>query len=144
MKFAQWFEENDSVLYHGSDSEKIVGNLYSNDRDSGWFGSGFYLTAYPDYALRWGKYVHKMIPPFGKFAIVNCSQDYKCQYLGDAENANQFAGGTTGWVENEDLWSQKFKSFLANLGYVGIRVNIGEHPDVEIVIFDPSKIRVLQ
>jgi hypothetical protein len=137
-------EAINNFFYHGSDSEKIVGTLYSNERDSGWFGSGFYLTAYPWYAERWGKYIHKMIPPAGKYAEVNCDNQWNnIEYVGDAKQADQAAGGKVGWIENEHLWSQKFKDSLEEMGYVGVRVNVGELKNLEIVVFDPSKIQVL-
>jgi hypothetical protein len=133
-----------SILYHGSDSEKIVGGLYANERDSGWFGSGFYLTAYPDYAQRWGKYIHKMIPPVGKYAEVNATNGYKnIEYVGDAKKANEMAGGTVKWIENEHLWSKMFQSSLKDMGYIGVRVGIDGWKDVEVLVFEPSQIQVL-
>lgn len=144
MRFAKWLESNQEVLYHGSNSEKIVGTLYANERDSGWFGSGFYLTAYPEYAQRWGKYIHQMIPPVGRYAEVNCTNGYQnIEYVGDAEKANQMAGGSHGWIENEHLWSQKFQSNLKQMGYIGVRVNMDQWKDVEVLVFDPSKIQIV-
>ncbi len=145
--FKQWIlmqESNQNVLYHGSNSEKMVGTLYANERDSGWFGSGFYLTAYPDYAKRWGKFIHKMIIPDGSYAEINVSDGYsKIEFLGDAEKANQMAGGKTGWIENEALWSEKFKSSLKQMGYIGVRVNQDNWKDLEVVVFDPSTIQAI-
>lgn len=43
-----------NIVWHGSSSEKIEGEIRMNERDSGWFGKGFYVTAYQCYGLRWG------------------------------------------------------------------------------------------
>ncbi len=144
MGFRNWLESSQWKLYHGSKSPKIVGQLICNDRDSGWFGSGFYLTAYPDYAKRWGQYVHEMLVPTGKYAEVQSTQDYnKISYLGDAEAANQIAGGTEGWIANEHAWSQAFTGYLKKMGYLGVRVHLGEYQDAEVLVFDPSHIQVI-
>ncbi len=144
-KFSTWLESTQNILFHGSDSEKLVGQLYSNNRDSGWFGAGFYLTAYPEYATRWGKFVHKMIAPSGKYAEVNCTDGYnKVEYVGDAEKANQIAGGKEMWIRNSHIWSQSFQNALKQLGYIGVRVNMDQWKDVEVVVFDPSQVKTLE
>jgi hypothetical protein len=143
--FNKWLENLSQgwELFHGSNSEEFVGQIRANERDSGWFGSGFYLSAIPSYAKRWGKNVHKMIVPFGKFAKIQVIGNYKEILFGDAEFANQEAGGQEAFNDNEHLWSKKFTEALKKQGYDGVRVNFDEHKDVEVVIFDPSKIQVL-
>lgn len=132
-------ESDKLILYHGSNSPEMIGPLRFNERDSGWFGNGFYLTAYPEYAKRWGRYIHKMSVPNGKFAHIRCSDGYEnIEYLGDTKIAHQLAGGTTGWIENESLWSKNFTKALQQMGYIGIRVDMDRYPDVEVIVFDPS------
>jgi len=144
MRFYEYLNSNQWTLYHGSNSEQIVGTLYANERDSGWFGSGFYLTAYPEYAKRWGQFIHNMIPPQGKYAEINCYNNYqKIEYVGDAEKANELAGGKAGWVTDEHAWSQQFTNNLKSMGYSGVRINLDNHKDVEVLVFDPSKIKVV-
>jgi len=133
-----------NVLFHGSDSEQFEGDIRINERDSGWFGSGFYLTAYPEYAKRWGKYTYQVAYPTAKMAEVNVQGNYdKITFVGEAENANQQAGGNNAWITNESLWSQNFVKALQSMGYGGIRTNMNGHLDVEVVIFDPSAIQIL-
>ncbi len=137
-------QESDGItLYHGSNSPKLEGELRMNERDSGWFGTGFYLTAYPEYAKRWGEYVHRLTIPDGKYAKVLCSDGYnKIEYIGDAKKASDMAGGSAAWIENEEEWSVNFTDNLRSMGYIGVRVDMDRYPDVEVVIFDPSIISV--
>lgn len=129
------------ILYHGSDSEKIKGTLRTGERDAGWFGQGFYLTAYPEYAKRWGKYIYKMIPPTGKYAHVFVTGNYeKIEYDVAGQKANEYAGGNDAWIKDELAWAQKFNEYLIRNGYTGIRVNMDNYQNVEVVVFDPSKI----
>lgn len=133
-----------NLFYHGSDSDQIDGPLRINERDSGWFGSGFYVTAYPEYAKRWGKYVYRVSVPSGKFVEVLVHGNYdRVEFLGDAESANQLAGGTNGWIENESKWSLDFTNTVKYMGYSGIRVHMNGRRDVEVVVFDPSTIQIL-
>lgn len=142
--FQQWLESFQQwELYHGSNSEQIIGQLRTNERDAGWFGTGFYLTAYPDYAKKWGKHIYRMSVPQKKFAEVQVIGNYKKILFGDSEFANKEAGGTEGWIENEHLWAQKFTSALKNSGYDGVRVNFDNYKDVEVLVFDPSHIIVI-
>jgi hypothetical protein len=144
MNFKLWIESAQWTLYHGSNSPKMEGKLFCNERDSGWFGSGFYLTAYPDYAKRWGQYVYTMNVPAGKYAEIHCKNGYQqIEYLGDAEFANQFAGGNEAWIENELAWSQNFTNTLKKMGNSGVRVHIDNHKDLEVLVFDPSHIQIL-
>ena len=126
-------------LFHGSSSEKISGDIRMNERDSGWFGNGFYLSAFPDYAKRWGAHVHKMTVS-GKFAEVQVIGNYKeLRFDKDAAIADKEAGGTVGWIENEHAWSSAFAKKLKQMGYDGIRVHFDENKDVEVVVFEPDK-----
>lgn len=137
-------EDSGSKLYHGSNSEQIVGRLRTNERDSGWFGAGFYLTAYPQYAQKWGKFVYQMAVPQGKFAEIRTDNSYnEIEFLGDAQAANQEAGDTEAWVDDERAWSKKFTDSLRRMGYVGVRIHVGQYPDIEVLVFDPSTITVL-
>lgn len=143
--FNKWLENLSQgwELFHGSNSEEFAGQIRANERDSGWFGSGFYLSSMPSYAKRWGKNVYKMIVPFGKFAEVKVIGNYKEILFGDAEYANQEAGGKDAFNDNEHLWSKNFTDALKKQGYDGVRVDFDHHKDVEVVIFDPSKIQVV-
>lgn len=143
MSFTIWLEQNTWILYHGSNSDKMTGGLRIGQRDSGWYGKGFYLTAYPEFAKRWGKYIHRMSVPQGKYAEI-LIQGNKTTYLGDAEKANQEAGGTEAWIDNEDAWSTAFTNSLRKMGYDGVRVHEGEYKDVEVVVFNPATIAVLE
>ena len=139
-----WYKIASSNLYHGSNSEQIQGNLRIGERDSGWFGEAFYLTSDPEYAKRWGKYVYVMTVPDGKFAEVVVTGNYqKIDFLGDANKANQMAGGTAAWVDNEALWSETFKKALQQMGYAGVRVHNNGTKDMEVAVFDPSNITVV-
>ncbi len=146
LSFREFVENSSNLeLFHGSNSEQISGPLRTNERDSGWFGSGFYLTAYPEYAKRWGNNVYKMIIPHGNFAHVVVEGNYKkINYIGDTNKANELAGGTEGWIENEHVWSQKFTSALKSMGYDGIRVEMNGNPDVEVLVFNPQIIQVVE
>jgi len=83
------------------------------------------------------------VPPM-RFVEVQSDNNYsQIEFLGDAEAANQQAGGSAGWVENERAWSAKFTQVLREMGYGGVRVHIGDHRDVEILVFDPSTVQVI-
>ena len=137
--------QTEQVLYHGSDSEEIVGKLYTGKRDPGWFGEAFYLTAYPEYAKRWGKHVYKMsIPPL-KFAEVNVIGNYdNMEYLGDSKIAYEKAGGQNAAILKEYDFAVNFKKELKLMGYDGVRVHNDGQKDMEVAIFDPSNIKVLE
>jgi hypothetical protein len=140
-----WELDNRWTLYHGSNSPEMTGELRTGNRDSGWFGSGFYLTAFPDYAKRWGKYVYQMNAPQGKYAEVQITGNYsKIEFLGEAEKANQEAGGNEAWLANEQKWSDDFKNILQRMGFIGVRVHMNQNKDVEVLVFDPSTIRILR
>jgi len=136
------------VLYHGSNSPSIQGALYTNKRDFGWFGAGFYLTAHLSYALRWGKYVYEMRIPVGKYARL--STNYRTtSYDTDALEAHLYAGGDDGWILDEHLYAEKFTHYLMGKGYVGVRIALsntsgGYDDDVEVVVFDPTTIQVVR
>ncbi len=130
------------IAWHGSSSEKMEGEIRMNERDSGWFGNGFYVTAYQDYGLRWGRNLHPMLVPKGKYAELK-STKFKIEYFGDSEIANVESGGTDAWVENEKLYSQKFTEKLKEMGNIGVKVEMDGYKDAEVVIFDPSKIHVI-
>ena len=135
---------NSEALYHGSDSEKFEGDIRLNERDSGWFGSGFYLTRYTSYAKRWGKFIYRAEIQVGKMAEVNCPDGYKnIEYIGDANIANENAGGDSAWMAKEWKWSQSFKKSLLKMGYDGVRVHMDGYKDAEVLVFDPSKVKVL-
>jgi len=143
LNFKLWLEQTGWELFHGSNNEQLAGSLRVNERDSGWFGAGFYLTAYPEYAKRWGNFVYKMYAPKGKYAEATFDDNYqKVHFLGDAEAANNEAGGTAAWIENESAWSAAFTNALKKMGYVGVRVHQSQHKDVEVLVFDPSHIQV--
>lgn len=138
-------EAREWELYHGSDSEEFEGRIRIGERDSGWFGRGFYLSAYPKYAARWGANVFKMSVPKGRFAQINVTNNYKnITFVGDADKANQAAGGQEGYLEDEQKWSKVFSTFLVMKGYDGVRVNIDSYPDVEVLVFNPSQVRVME
>lgn len=140
-----WYKQSQSrVFYHGSDSEEIIGPLVTGERDSGWFGSGFYLSAYPVYANRWGKNIYYVAVPDGlKFAEASVIGNYEeIIFAGDAQKADEMAGGSNAWIENEQVYSDKIKSALQEMGYGGIKVHFGNNKDVEVVVFDPSQLEV--
>ena len=131
-------------LYHGSNSEQFIGKIKVNERDSGWFGAGFYLTAYPSYAQRWGKFIYEISVPPSKFAEVITDNNYsKIEFVGDAQKADLQAGGTEAWINNETQWSQTFTKVLQQMGYDGVRVHVGNYKDLEVLIFNPSKLVVI-
>lgn len=130
------------IVWHGSTSEKIEGEIRMNERDSGWFGNGFYVTAYQDYGLRWGDNLHPMLVPKGKYAKLK-SVKLDIQYFGDSEVANSESGGTVAWIENEAQYSENFTTKLKEMGNVGVKVEMDGYKDAEIVIFDPSGIHVI-
>ena len=128
-----------NFLYHGSESANISGPLRTSERDSGWFGSGFYLTAYPEYTKRWGQFVYRTPWPKGDFAMVTVIGNYaEIIFDKNGQLANDYAGGLDGWIRDEDAWSAKFKEFLVKNRFVGVRVAFDNKPDVEVVIFDPN------
>jgi len=131
------------IAFHGS-SSALVGAIRINERDSGWFGNGFYATAFEEYALRWGKVLNTVELPEGNYAEVLVEGNYKkVVWQGLAATADQKAGGSIGWVENEFLYSQNLTKELIALGFIGVKVHFGEIKDVEVVVFDASTIRVL-
>ncbi len=136
---------NTWTLYHGSSSPQLIGPIRMNERDAGWYGKGFYLSASPEYASRWGPYIHKMAVPSNlKFAFVKNTGGYtRIDFLGDAEKANQAAGGTNAWIEDEHGWAQIFNTALRQMGYQGVRVAFDDYQDAEVVVFDPSVIHSL-
>lgn len=133
-------------LYHGSSSSKLVGKLRVGKRDSGWFGSGFYLTQYPDYAKRWGDNIHTIeVPDSLKLAKVNAPDGYsKLEFLGDSEIANKRAGGINGWISDEDAWSKSFTAELKRMGYDGVTLTLDSYEHAEVVIFEPEKLIVTE
>lgn len=143
--FREWLENtNNWILYHGSNSDSFVGPIRTNERDAGWFGQGFYLTSFPNYAKRWGKNIFKISVPNGKYANIQVIGNYEKTIYNNAEFANQEAGGHEGFIENEDLWSQKFTNALKRERFDGVRVDFDNNKDVEVVVFNPSKIQVLE
>jgi hypothetical protein len=133
------------VMYHGSDSESFEGEIRMNERDSGWFGAGFYVSAYPNIASIWGKNIYKVKIPTGKMAKVTAESGFKnIQYLGEAQDANEFAGGTKTYQRSEYEWSNKFTEFLKEKGYIGVSVEVDGWDNMEVVIFDPSTIQILE
>lgn len=144
FKLNNILEDRSWELYHGSNSEQFIGKIRVGERDAGWFGHGFYLSAYPSYAARWGKNVYKMQVPKGRYARINVTDGYKkMDFLGDAEVANKMAGGQDGYLEDELKWAKLFTYNLYQKGYDGVRISIDHHRDVEVLVFDPSKIKVL-
>lgn len=144
MNFLEFLQHTE--LYHGSKSSEVTGEIRVGERDSGWYGRGFYLTANKDYAKRWGPNIFKMSVPFGNYAEVNHKDntfDHPI-FIGDSELAERAANEKAGsWIENETLWSKTFSDYLKNKGYVGVRVNLPSHKDVEVVVFDPKDIKVI-
>jgi hypothetical protein len=69
LNFLEFLQHTE--LYHGSKSSEVTGEIRVGERDSGWYGRGFYLTANKDYAKRWGPNIFKMSVPFGNYAEVN-------------------------------------------------------------------------
>jgi hypothetical protein len=147
--YAKYLETNfpnyeKNILWHGSASEKIEGEIRTNERDSGYFGTGFYVTAYISNAKIWGKNLHPMIIPVGKYAEIESEEGFKnIKYIGDSEKANIEAGGTEGYLENEEKWSKRFTETLKQMGNIGARLKLEGHKDTEIVVFDPSQIHIL-
>ena len=131
------------ILYHGSSSPTMQGQLRIGERDPGWFGPGFYLTASKDYARRWGQHVHEFSVPQGlRFARVNIIGNYaKIEFDSVAQKANDMAGGTEAWIDDEHAWAQSFGKNLRALGVDGIRVRMNGADDTEVVVFDPSAIK---
>lgn len=144
MNFLEFLQHTE--LYHGSKSTEITGDIRVGERDSGWYGDGFYLTADKDYAKRWGPNIFKISAPIGKYAEVNHknnSFDHPI-FTGDSELAEKAANEKAGsWVENETLWSRTFSNYLKSKGYVGVRVNLPSRKNIEVVVFDPSEIKVV-
>lgn len=131
------------VLYHGTGSEKIEGPLMTNTNDPGWFGKGFYATAYLEHAKVYGKHVFEVTTTATKFAEIQIVGQYdKAIYIGDAEEADRIAGGTEKWLQNDSEWAKRFTDVLKSKGYEGIRVSMNGKPDAEVVIFDPSKVTI--
>lgn len=135
-------EYEHDILWHGSSSERFEGEIRMNERDSGWFGKGFYVTAYQDYGLRWGENLHPMLIPKGKYAELK-SVKLDIRYFGDAEVANTESGGNSAWIENEAQYSENFTTKLKEMGNVGVKVEMDGYKDAEVVIFDPAKIHVI-
>jgi hypothetical protein len=133
-----------NVSFRGSKSEELLGELRVNERDAGWFWPGFYLTSDVTYASGWGENVFKMFVPNGKFAHVDVIGNYdQIEFDGDAEKANQAAGGTAGWIEDEAAWSRMFGRAMQEMGFDGVRVHFGQLRDGEVVMFDLSTITVV-
>ena len=131
------------IAFHGS-SSALVGAIRINERDSGWFGNGFYATSSQEYAFRWGKVLNTVELPEGNYAEVVVIGNYdKIQWLGLANDANENAGGWLAWMENEALYSENLTKAFVALGFIGVRIHFGENKDVEVVVFDVSTIKVL-
>ena len=141
-----WLKQYDGnpdprMMFHGSNSPSIEGQFVPGKRDSGWFGSGMYTTMYPEYASRWGQNLYAAPLPDARFA--EAWTDYRNTYFDEAaRRADKSAGGTPAWLDNQRDYSQAFRDALLSDGYQGMRVGIGEHPDAEIVIFDPESLGV--
>ncbi|OGG09026.1 hypothetical protein A3J20_04100 [Candidatus Gottesmanbacteria bacterium RIFCSPLOWO2_02_FULL_42_29] len=131
-----------NILWHGSSSEKFEGEIKMNERDSGWFGNGFYLSSVPEYGQRWGKNLHPMIIPMGKYAEVKSIKN-NLEFSGDSEKANNEAGGTEAWILNEHEYSKKFTETLKQMGNAGVKVEVDGFKDGEVVVFNPSQIHIL-
>lgn len=145
MNFSQFLENQlSAVYYHGSNSEQISGPIRVNERDAGWFGQGFYVTANMGYAQRWGNYIYEVAIPQGQFAQVTVHGNYdRMEYDPLGNEANQFAGGDEGWIRNEALWAQKFTNYLKQKGVEGVRIHAGSI-DTEVVIFHPEKVKIVR
>jgi len=65
------------------------------------------------------------------------------EFVGDAQKADLQAGGTKAWINNETQWSQTFTKVLQQMGYDGVRVHVGNYKDLEVLIFNPSKLVVI-
>ena len=142
MRAKEFITETENYLYHGSDSPVIQGPLRTGERDDGWFGPGFYLTASLDYAKRWGRYIYKMTAPPGKYAEVQVIGNYeKTMYDDISQKANEYAGGKDAWIQNELLWAQKFQEFLVKNGVIGVRAHFDNEKDVEVVVFNPASVK---
>lgn len=140
-------EINSPTFYHGSNNPNLI--LFNQDptdqRDHGWFGTGLYVTKYPAYAQKWGKYLYQIhIHPDIKLAKIHVANDYRqITYIGDAETANQKAGGDEAWIQNEKQWAQDFTQSLKEKGYDGVRIKINGKEDVELLIFNPTHAQIV-
>lgn len=156
MNFKKWFENEQEIqshytginpLYHGTNNPNLTqfDPTPINKRDHGWFGTGLYLTKYPTFAKQWGKHIYKIeIPQNIKMAEIHTTKNYeKFIYLGDAEQANQQAGGDEAWIENEKQWAEDFTQNLKKLGYDGVRVKMDNYQDLEVLIFDPKNAKIV-
>lgn len=128
-----------NLMFHGSNNSSISGPFTPGLRDSGWFGRGMYTTMYPEYAARWGSHLHAAPLPDVPFANVWTDSAYKQMHFdAPSDKAHKAAGGHEAWFDNEDAYSRAFRDSLLHDGIGGVRVGIGDHPDAEIVIFDPD------
>lgn len=133
-----------NIFWHGSSSEKIEGEIRMNERDSGYFGNGFYVSNYSSYSSRWGRNLHPMIIPTGKYGEVKVKGDYKdIKYIGDTEKADIEAGGKNAWLLNEREYSKKFSEALKQTGNIGCKIEMDGFKDAEVVVFDSSLIHTL-
>lgn len=125
------------LFLHGSTSREIEGRFEPGRRDHGWFGRGMYGTAYPEYAARWGENIHAAPIPDIRWAEL--WTDYRdSAYDPLTKHAHEMAGGNERLVSDERGYSDAFRSALMDKGVQGVRVHLGNHPDAELVVFDPE------
>jgi hypothetical protein len=126
------------MFLHGSDSAAIEGPFVPGRRDSGWFGRGMYGTVYPSYASRWGKNLYASPMPDIKWAEL-WTDYHNAAYDPLTKHAHDVAGGDARWNRDERGYSQAFRDALMDKGVQGVRVHLGDHPDAELVVFDPEE-----
>lgn len=126
------------LFLHGSDSDAIQGPFVPGRRDFGWFGRGMYGTAYPSYASRWGKNLYASPMPDIRWAEL-WTDYHNSAYDPMTKRAHDLAGGDERWIRDERGYAQAFRDALMDKGVQGVRVHLGDHPDAELVVFDPDE-----
>jgi len=126
-------EGKPQVLYHGTADDVSAFDLdHPNRKDSGWLGTGVYLTDNPDLAEIYADQKARALGPRGQNVMQLYARLENPYYATLEEKAQIRAGGR----EAADAFTQR----LQQEGYDGVILQAA--PDAqEIVVFDPAAVK---
>lgn len=126
-------EGKPQVLYHGTPDDVSAFDLdHPNRKDSGWLGTGVYLTDNPDLAGMYADQKARALGPRGQNVMPLYARLENPYYATPEEKAQIRAGGR----QAADAFTQR----LREEGYDGVIMQLA--PDAqEIVVFDPAAVK---
>lgn len=126
-------EGNAQVLYHGTPDDVSAFDLdHPNRKDSGWLGTGVYLTDNPDLAGMYADQKARSLGPRGQNVMPLYARLENPYYATPEEKAQIRAGGRQA--------ADAFTARLREEGHDGVIMQLA--PDAqEIVVFDPAAVK---